>query len=167
MINMDRKLVKLGKTEKPMSKPRNFDKTKVIQRSKNESMKLLVFMIFALTIVITPAFAEIDLSNKKIVSLDGNLLIEFGESIQTFKRGYLIETPQLDNGIIRLTDRTVFLQGEYTNILGDSFSVRLDDGKIYAKNNQDGTFTVKVLTVNDNGFQKTNIFFCFTTNRDY
>ena len=137
-----------------MSKPRKFDKTKVIQRSKNQSMKLLVFMIFALTIVITPAFAEIDLSNKKIVSLDGKLLIEFGENIQTFKRGYLIETPQLDNGLIRLTDRTVFLQGEYTNILGNSFSVRLDDGKIYAKNNQDGTFTVKVLTVNDNGFQK-------------
>jgi len=137
-----------------MSKPSKFDKTKVIQRCKNQSMKLLVFMIFALTIVITPAFAEIDLSNKKIVSLDGKLLIEFGENIQTFKRGYLIETPQLDNGIIRLTDRTVFLQGEYTNILGNSFSVRLDDGKIYAKNNQDGTFTVKVLTVNDNGFQK-------------
>jgi len=44
--------------EKPISEPRKFDKTKVIQRSKNESMKLLVFMIFALTIVITPAFAD-------------------------------------------------------------------------------------------------------------
>jgi len=137
-----------------MSKPRKFDKTKVIQRSKNDSMKLLVFMIFALTIVITPAFAELDLSNQKIVSLDGKLLLEFGENIQTFNRGYLIETPQLDFGIIKLIDKTVFLGGEYTNILGDSFSVRLDDGKIYAKNNQDGTFTVKVLTANDNGFQK-------------
>jgi len=139
---------------KPISKPRKFDKTKVIQRSKNESMKLLVFMIFALTIVITPAFAEIDLSNKKIVSLDGQLILEFGENIQTIKRGYLIVTPQLDYGILKLTDRTVLLGGEYTNILGNSFSVRLDDGKIYAKNNLDGTFTVKVLTVNDNGFQK-------------
>jgi len=137
-----------------MSKPRKFDKTKVIPRCKNQSMKLLVFMIFALTIVIAPAFAELDLSNQKIVSLDGKLLLEFGESIQTFKRGYLIETPQLDYGIIKLTDRTVLLGGENTNILGNSFSVRLDDGKIYAKNNQDGTFTVKVLTVNDNGFQK-------------
>jgi len=111
-------------------------------------------MIFALTIVIAPAFAEIDLSNKKIVSLDGQLIIEFGENIQTIKKGYLIETPQLNFGKITLTDKTVFLEGEYTNILGNSFSVRLDDGKIYAKNNQDGTFTVKVLTVNDNGFQK-------------
>jgi len=107
--------------KKPVSKPRKFDKTKVIQRCKNQSMKLLVFMIFALTIVITPAFAEIDLSNKKIVSLDGNLLIEFGENIQTFKRGYLIETPQLDFGIIKLTDRTVLLSGENTNILGIPF----------------------------------------------
>jgi len=117
-------------------------------------MKFLVFMIFALTIVITPAFAEIDLSNKKIVSLDGKLLLEFGENIQTFKRGYLIEIPQLAYGVLKLTDKTVFLEGEYTNILGNSFSVRLDDGKIYAKNNLDGTFTVKVLKVNDNGFQK-------------
>ncbi len=70
-----------------MSKPRKFDKTKVIQRSKNESMKLLVFIIITLTIVITPAFAELDLSNQKIVSLDGKLLLEFGENIQTFKRG--------------------------------------------------------------------------------
>jgi len=112
--------------EKPISKPRKFDKTKVIQRSKNESMKLLVFMIFALTIVITPAFAELDLSNKKIVSLDGQLIIEFGENIQTIKKGYLIETPQLNFGKITLTDKTVFLEGEYTNILGNSFSVRLD-----------------------------------------
>ena len=74
--------------------------------------------------------------------------------LKTFKRGYLIKTPQLNFGIITLTDRTVFLEGEYTNILGNSFSVRIDDGKISAKNNQDGTFTVKVLTVNDNGFQK-------------
>jgi len=117
-------------------------------------MKLPVLIIFALAIVITPAFAELDLSNKKIVSLDGQLIIEFGENIETFKRGYLIETPQLNFGIIKLTDRTVILEGEYTNILGNSFSVRLDDGKIYAKNNQDGTFTVNVLTVNDNGFQK-------------
>ena len=137
-----------------MPKPRKFDKTKVIQRSKNESVKLLVFMVFALTIAITPAFAELDLSNQKIVSLDGKLILEFGENIQTFKRGGIIETPQLDFGTIRLADRTVFLEGEYTNILANSFSVLLDDGKIYAKNNQDGTFTVKVLTLNDNGFQK-------------
>ena len=117
-------------------------------------MKLPVLIIFALAIVISPAFAELDLSNKKIVSLDGQLIIEFGENINTFKRGYLIETPQLNFGIIKLTDRTVLLDGENTNILGNSFSVRLDDGKIYAKNNQDGTFTVKVLTVSDNGFQK-------------
>jgi len=137
-----------------MSEPRKFDNTKVIQRCKNQSMKLLVFMIFSLAIVITPAFAELDLSNQKIVSLDGKLILEFGENIQTFKRGEIIQTPQLDNGIIKLADKTVFLQGEYTNILGDSFSVRLDDGKIYARNNQDGTFTVKVLTLTNNGFQK-------------
>jgi len=117
-------------------------------------MKLPVLIIFALAIVITPAFAELDLSNKKIVSLDGQLIIEFGENINTFKRGYLIKTPQLDYGVIKLADKTVFLSGENTNILGNSFSVRLDDGKIYAKNNLDGTFTVKVLTVSDNGFQK-------------
>jgi len=139
---------------KSISESIKCDNLKVIHRGKNESMKLPVLIIFALTIIITPAFAELDLSNQKIVSLDGKLLLEFGENIQTFKRGYLIETPQLENGIIKLTDRTVFLGGEYTNILGNSFSVRLDDGKIYAKNNQDGTFTVKVLTVSDSGFQK-------------
>jgi len=127
---------------------------KVIQIGKNEDMKLLVLMIFALTIVITPAFAELDLSNQKIVSLDGKILLEFGENIQTFKRGEIIDTPQLEYGVLKLADKTVFLEGEYTNILGNSFSVRLDDGKIYAKNNQDGTFTVKVLTLTDNGFQK-------------
>jgi len=137
-----------------MSKPRNFDNTKVIQRGKNESMKLLFFMIFALTIVITPAFAELDLSNQKLVSLDGKLTLEFGENLQTFKAGRFVEIPQLNVGIIQLKDETVLLDGEYTNILANSFSVRLDDGIIFAKNNRDGTFTVKVLTVSDNGFQK-------------
>ncbi len=143
-----------------MSKPRKFDNTKVIQRGKNESMKLLVFMIFALTIVITPAFAEIDLSNEKIASTDDNLIIQFADNTIRHFGSQTEITPNIENGIVDLGNMELSLDGARVNVLGDSFTIKNDYMSLYAKNMGNDKFRVNVYIFTNSGLQKTT----FTAN---
>jgi len=143
-----------------MSKPRKFDNTKVIQRCKNESMKLLVFMIFALTIVITPTFAELDLSNEKITSTDDNLIIRFADNTIRYLGTHTVITPNIEYGTVDLGNVKLALDDARVNILGDSFTIKNDNVALYAKNLGDDKFRINVYIFTDSGLQKTT----FTAN---
>jgi len=143
-----------------MSKPRKFDNTKVIQRGKNESMKLLVFMIFALTIVITPAFAEIDLSNEKIASTDDNLIIQFADNTIRHFGSQTEITPNIEYGTVDLGNVKLALDDARVNVLGNSFTIKNDYVAIYAKNIGDDKFKVNAYIFTNSGLQKST----FTAN---
>jgi len=118
-------------------------------------MQLIVSGIIVLCALFIPtAFAEIDLSNQRIISLDGNVIIEFGENTRYFMPHSLKIIPNIGFGVLNLDGGTIFLDSNNVNVLASSFSITLDNGKIYAKNNRDGTFDVKVLTVKNGKFQK-------------
>ncbi len=133
-----------------MSKPRKFDKTKVIQRGKNESMKLLVFMIFALTIVITPAFAELDLSNEKITSADNRLILQFTENTIKQFRTYTSIIPHIEYGIVDLGNVELTLDDARVNVFGDSFTIKNNYMSLYANNIGNDKFRINTYIYTNN-----------------
>jgi len=137
-----------------MSKPRKFDKTKVIQRGKNESMKLLVFMIFALTIVITPAFAELDLSNEKITSADNRLILQFTENTIKQFRTYTSIIPHIEYGIVDLGNVELTLDDARVNVFGDSFTIKNNYMALYANNIGNDKFRINTYINTNTGLQK-------------
>lgn len=118
-------------------------------------MKILLLLPFLLIITVIPSYAEIDLSGQRILSLDGNMIIEFAENTYETRLHRVTITPNIGFGILQLVDGTVFLDSNNkVNVLGNSFSISLDSGKIYAHNMGDGIFSIVTLTVQDGKFQK-------------
>ena len=111
--------------------------------------------ILALSLVsITPVFAEVDLSNQKIESSDGNLTLQFTDNIIKHFRTHTSVITQLDFGVYNIGNTNIYLDDtSHVNILVDSFTVKNDYVSIYARGLGDGNYNIKILYVTNFGVQ--------------
>jgi len=120
-------------------------------------MRLIISGVIILCFLSIPmVFAELDLSNQRIISNDGNVIIEFREN--TIKER-LVSTkiiPNIDFGIIELRDQTIFLDDTKINVLANSFRILSYNPTmlIYAQNLGNDEFNMRVYTYTEQGTQK-------------
>lgn len=122
---------------------------------KVKDMKIFILMIFVLIFAITPAFAELDLSNELIKSTDGNLILQFEDNTIRYFSTHVEVTPHLEFGLVDLGNFGIQLDDARVNVLGSSFTIKNDNIALYAKNIGDNKFRINAYIFTDSGLQKT------------
>ena len=118
------------------------------------NMKLL-FPVFALCLIsITPAFAELNLSNAKITSADDKLILQFTDNTLQVLRTHTSIIPHIEYGIVDLGNVELQIDDAKVNVLGDSFTVKNDYLALYAKSLGDGKFSINTYINTNTGLQK-------------
>jgi len=120
--------------------------------------KLLLPLFLIMLIPIIPfSEAALDLGNKQLISDDGSIILEFGENTETVSFLKSKITPNLEFGIIRVSDQEFLLDSDdpvSVRILGSSLVVKSFEPTVllYARNTGDG-YSISVYTL-DGGFKK-------------
>jgi len=119
---------------------------------------LLPFFLIIFLTLIPFSDATLDLSNKQLISNDGSIILEFGENTEkTFFTNSKI-TPNLELGIIKLSDQKFLFDSTdlvSVRILGDSIAVKSFEPSVilYARNTGNNEYSIALYTL-DVGFKK-------------
>ncbi len=121
-------------------------------------MKYLFIIMILIGISLIPTiFAEVDLSNQKIVSSDGDLILQFTDNTLRHFRTFTQVIPHIDYGIYDNGNIRIYLDNARINILGDSFTVKNDYVAIYAKGTGNDNYDVKVKYLTNTGIQRDSL----------
>jgi len=114
--------------------------------------KLLIPLFLVLLIPIIPfSEATLDLGNKQLISDDGSIILEFGENTETISFLKSRITPNLEFGIIRVSDQEFLLDFSdpvSVRILGNSIVIKSFEPTVllYARNTGNDNYSIAVYT---------------------
>ncbi len=125
-------------------------------------MKIILASLLVLTLIslIQYADATLDLQNKILVSDDDNFIIEFSENTVRTTIFQTIITPNLEFGIIQLSDQDIILDGFFdavsVTVTGKSIVIKSLDVPmiIYARNVGDNNYSINLYTIENDSFKK-------------
>ena len=125
-------------------------------------MKIILASLLVLTLIslIQYADATLDLQNKILVSDDDNFIIEFAENTVRTTIFQTIITPNLEFGIIQLSDQDIILDGFFdavsVTVTGKSIVIKSLDVPmiIYARNVGDNNYSINLYTIENDSFKK-------------
>jgi len=125
-------------------------------------VKIILASLLVLTLIslIQYADATLDLQNKILVTDDDNFIIEFSENTVRTTIFQTIITPNLEFGIIQLSDQDIILDGFFdavsVTVIGKSIVIKSLDVPmiIYARNVGDNNYSINLYTIENDGFKK-------------
>ena len=122
-------------------------------------MKTVFYLLPFLLLILPIQVYALDLENKTLVSKDDSFIIEFGENTVRPLLTKTLVIPNLEFGIIQLSDQEIVLEpfdNVSVKILGKSIAIISYDNPviIYAKNIGDDNFSINLYIVDNCKFSK-------------